>query len=122
MPMPKIDFKKYAEELEKVQKSFEKISFTTNESKEMLQLKIAGTALQIAHWMNKLEAKVLTLYSCPYEACSVNLIYKNKLSAVNMIPHLNDEHKWSYTQIADWLDSLDETIEIPKESWPTYFD
>lgn len=32
----------------------------------------------------------------------------NKLAITNMVMHLNDQHKWSREEIADWLDSLDD--------------
>lgn len=38
-------------------------------------------------------------------------------SVWSMIPHLNDDHKWSRERIADWLDTLDIDLEfrIPEE-------
>ena len=35
---------------------------------------------------------------CPAENC------KKKLSLAALIVHLNDDHRWSREQIADWVD------------------
>lgn len=35
------------------------------------------------------------------------------VSLVNVVMHLNDDHKWTREQIADWLDTLDLNLRFP---------
>jgi hypothetical protein len=45
-----------------------------------------------------------TVRRCPAEACSKRLV----LSAI--IVHLNDDHRWSREQIAQWLEAVNGTV------------
>lgn len=39
-------------------------------------------------------------------------------SIIDMIMHLNDDHRWTREQIADWLETLDVDLSFPTESTP----
>lgn len=55
-------------------------------------------------WATKLKIK-----DCPVEMCEdwagpvVDFKKSTAITAENMIYHLNDDHKWTFNQIADWV-------------------
>lgn len=44
-------------------------------------------------------------FSCPHKTCTNVYMEQNKLFV--LIQHVNDAHKWTREEIADWLESLD---------------
>lgn len=49
-----------------------------------------------------LNLRAIVRYPC---GCNIERLWTSAL--INVIIHLNDNHEWTRTQIADWLDTLD---------------
>lgn len=55
----------------------------------------------------------LSVPACPCESCTP----RGPQKLVNVVVHLNDAHRWTRGQVADWLETLDVdlTFQAPKE-------
>ena len=53
-----------------------------------------------------------TTANCPVEMCSWKLRY----FVTDLVIHINDEHNWTFTQIAEWLDTLETPITLRNDS------
>lgn len=51
-----------------------------------------------------------TTEACPVRKCSANLRIVEKLRVLELIEHLNDDHKWTREQIAGWLSTVEERL------------
>lgn len=75
-----------------------------------------GLSKDAAEGLPKLIPDIQTRIDCPgpnlrpthHKDCS-----RKHLELFDAIMHLNDEHKWSREQIADWLDALDLDLSFP---------
>jgi len=74
--------------------------------------RMAGAVSDVASRIPALRQRVV----CPVEGCEGHLDLTFGVRYVGtvsiMIPHLNDDHKWTREQIADWADSLPFSTEV----------
>lgn len=61
--------------------------------------------------MKKLVPALSTVLKCPGKDCS-----HKEMTLSSIIVILNDRHKWTREQIADWLDSLDLDLEFKEQN------